>query len=63
MGTEEPPDTGTIARIAGYRPDEIRSALARLASEGTVVAAGDGRWILTAEGRLLRAMLRTGDAG
>ncbi|OLE28738.1 MAG: hypothetical protein AUG44_06570 [Actinobacteria bacterium 13_1_20CM_3_71_11] len=63
VGTEEPPDTGTIARIAGYRPDETRSALARLASEGTVVAAGDGRWILTAEGRLLRAMLRTGDAG
>jgi Fic family protein len=63
LGTDEPPDTGTLARISGYRPDQVRAALARLTAEGLLDAAGDGRWTLTATGRQLRAMLRTGEAG
>ena len=63
VGTDEPPDAGTIARISGYRLDQVRPTLARLAGEGTLEATGDGRWVLTAKGREIRAMLRAGDAG
>jgi Mn-dependent DtxR family transcriptional regulator len=63
LGTDEPPDTRAIAQISGYRLDQVRPTLARLAAEGLVEAAGSGRWILTVKGRQLRAMLRTGDAG
>jgi Fic family protein len=62
VGTDEPPDTTTIARISGYRLDQVRPTLARLAAEGTLAADEDGRWTMTAKGRQLRAMLRTGDA-
>jgi Fic family protein len=61
LGTDAPPATDAIARMSGYRVDQVRPLLDRLATEGVLERAGDQGWILTAKGRGLRAMLRTGD--
>ena len=58
LGTDSPPATGAIARISGYRPDQIRKVLEKLAMEGLLEQVGTDSWILTSKGRNLRAMLR-----
>jgi hypothetical protein len=61
LGTESPPATGAIARISGYRPDQIRKVLDRFAMEGLLDQVGADGWILTSKGRNLRAMLRASE--
>jgi Fic family protein len=60
LGTSAPPETATIAQLSGYRPDQIRHILDRFAGEGLLDQVGAQRWALTAKGRQLRTMLRTG---
>jgi Fic family protein len=61
LGTDVPPATDAIARISGYRLDQVWPVLDRLAVEGVLDRVGEHGWTLTAKGRDLRAMLRTGD--
>jgi Fic family protein len=61
LGASPPPATGTIAQLTGYRIDQVREVLARLADDGLLDEVGDQRWTLTSKGRRLRAMVRTGD--
>ena len=60
LGSSPPPETGAIALISGYRIDQVRHVLARLADEGLLDRVGDQRWTLTPRGRRLRAMVRSG---
>lgn len=60
LGTDSPPATVELVRISGYRPDQVRLVLDRFAADGLVDRADGGRWSLTAKGRHLRAMLRSG---
>jgi hypothetical protein len=59
VGASPPP--ATVAAISGYRVDQVRPVLAKLASDGLLDEVGDQRWTLTAKGRRLQAMVRTGD--
>jgi hypothetical protein len=61
LGTDSPPAIGTIARIAGYRPNQVREVLNRFTMEGVLDRVGQQGWILTAKGRHLRTMLRAND--
>jgi Fic family protein len=60
IGSTPAPEAGAIARISGYRVDQVRHVLARLAEEGLLDQVGDQRWALTSRGRRLRAMIRSG---
>jgi DNA-binding GntR family transcriptional regulator len=53
--------TGAIARISGYRSDQIRQVLNRFAAEGLLDQVDAQGWILTSKGRRLRAMLRASE--
>jgi predicted RNase H-like nuclease len=53
--------TGAIARISGYRPDQIRSVLDKFAGEGLLDQVSAQKWTLTSKGRNLRAMLRASE--
>jgi Fic family protein len=59
LGTSAPPSIGTIAKISGYRTDQIRFVLDRFAHEGLLDKVGEHGWALTAKGRRLQAMIRT----
>jgi hypothetical protein len=61
VGTGVPPVTAAIAQLAGYRPEQVRQVLDRLASTGLVARAGTHGWALTPAGQRLRAMLRAGE--
>jgi len=61
LGTDSPPTASTLAAISGYRPDQVRQVLDRLAAEALVERAGAHGWILTSKGHRLRAMIRTND--
>ncbi|GAA4684182.1 Fic family protein [Phytohabitans rumicis] len=61
VGTDAPPATGTIARISGYRPDQIRLVLEKFAAEGLLERVDTQGWALTPKGRQLRAMIRTNE--
>lgn len=61
LGTDTPPATSAIARISGYRSDQIRQVLSRFAAEGLLDQVDAQGWILTSKGRRLRAMLRAGE--
>jgi hypothetical protein len=61
VGTDSPPATGAIARISGYRIDQIRQVLDRFVAEGLSDQVDAQRWSLTAKGRNLRAMLRSNE--
>jgi Fic family protein len=60
LGSTPPPEAGSIAQISGYRIDQVRHVLTRLANEGLLDKVGDQRWTLTPKGRRLRAMIRSG---
>ncbi len=61
LGTNSPPVTGAIARISGYRPDQIRYVLEKFAGEGLLDQVSAQKWTLTSKGRNLRAMLRASE--
>jgi len=61
IGTSPPPTTGAIAHVSGYRIDQVRHVLARLADHGLLDQVDDQHWTLTANGHRLRAMVRAGD--
>ncbi|BCB78602.1 hypothetical protein GCM10022251_59410 [Phytohabitans flavus] len=61
LGTDSPPTATTLAAVSGYRPDQVRQVLDRLAAEGVVEKADAHGWTLTAKGRRLRAMLRANE--
>lgn len=61
LGADRPPTTATIAGITGYRLAQIRDVLERFAAEDLMDHVDDDRWILTAKGRGMRAMLRAGE--
>lgn len=64
LGTDRPPTATTLAVVSGYRPDQVRQVLDRLAADALVARAGSHGWSLTAKGHRLRAMLRSnGDLG
>lgn len=63
LGTDDAVASASLASITGYRPRQIREALADFAADGLVDQVGDGRWLLTEKGRRLRMMLRAGDEG
>jgi Fic family protein len=52
------PTAGAVAQLAGYRPEQIRPVLDRLATEGLVERVEAHGWALTPKGRQVRAMLR-----
>src|SRR5712691_10869958 len=60
LGSSPAPETSAIARISGYRIDQVRHVLARLAAEGLLGEVGAQRWTLTSKGRHLRTMIRSG---
>jgi Fic family protein len=60
IGTGTPPTATAIVRISGYRPDQVRDTLARLAEGGLLRRSGTRGWTLTEQGRQVRAMLRNG---
>lgn len=60
IGTNSPPKTVDIARISGYRTDQVRPALQRLVGVGLVDRVGAQAWALTAQGRIVRTMVRDG---
>jgi Fic family protein len=61
LGTDQPPAAATLAAVSGYRPDQVRQVLDRLAADGLVERAGQHGWILTSKGHRLRAMLRSNE--
>lgn len=61
LGTSSPPVTGAIARISGYRPDQIRYVLEKFAGEGLLDQVSQHEWTLTSKGHRLRAMLRASE--
>jgi Fic family protein len=61
LGTSEPPGTADLARIVGYPVDQVRDVVDRFAGEGLLDPSGRQRWTLTAKGRRLRDMIRSGD--
>ena len=61
LGTSRPPSAGAIARIVGYRTDEVHQVLDRFQHEGVAEGAGGEGWVLTPKGRRLRAMIRANE--
>ncbi|GAA4441310.1 hypothetical protein GCM10023170_015040 [Phytohabitans houttuyneae] len=61
LGADPAPTAATLAGLVGYRPDQIRQVLDRLATEALVEKAGPQGWILTPRGHRLRAMIRAND--
>jgi Fic family protein len=61
LGAEQPPTAAALATVSGYRPDQVRQVLDRLAAEALVERAGADGWVLTSKGRRLRAMIRTNE--
>ncbi|MFC0526942.1 Fic family protein [Phytohabitans kaempferiae] len=61
VGAQSPPTTAALATISGYRPDEVRAVLDRLAADDLVEPADPPGWLLTAKGHQLRSMLRANE--
>ena len=52
------PTAGALAQLAGYRPEQVRPVLDRLATEGLLERVEGHGWALTPKGHHVRAMLR-----